>query len=362
MLRATTKDLLRSSGFFGSAGAWVLVDGQFGSTGKGLASSVLAEALGDKVTTVVSNAGPNSGHTSYGPNNEKVVLTQLPTFSVASLLYNTWAPETFMSAGAIINPSKFNEEANNWLGPWTSIDPAASVVTDEVIEADRHLISAIGSTGKGTGAAQARKIMRNPGAVMQEYVGPLSALIEKYEYKPSDTVLLEVSQGFSLSLNASGMYPFTTSRDCTVMQAMSDACIHPAFYRGAMMVIRTFPIRVAGNSGPCYADQYEISWDDLGVDPEITTVTKKVRRVFTFSDLQFRRALEVNRPCSLFVNFMQYLPKEKQDDFLWGILKTYNDVMGHSPRIVLTGWGPYNSDVDVFGGTFMGSFVPPILK
>jgi len=42
------------------------------------------------------------------------------------------------------------------------------------------------------------------------------------------------------------------------------------------VVFRTFPIRVAGNSGPMVS---ETSWQALNLPEEMTTVTKRVRRV-----------------------------------------------------------------------------------
>lgn len=358
MEHMNTLSQIQRSGFMQTPGAWCLVDGQFGSTGKGLAASVLAEALDRKVGLVTSNAGPNSGHTSYGPNNEKVVLQQLPTFSVASILYHGYMPITYLNAGAIIDPAKLREEINQWLGADyyldLRIDPQAAVVDDHARQLESNLVKDIGSTGKGTGGAIARKILRYKNAVFSshpELAKDIDAIWQKRvlcHVAEHDPIFIEVSQGFSLSLNASNMYPFTTSRDCTVSQAMSDAGLHPEFYRGAMMVVRTYPIRVAGNSGPGYLDQMEISWEELGVEPEITTVTKKVRRVFTFSIMQYIQALEVNRPCSLMINFLNYLPAHKRGPFIDRLLEVYEIVMCKKPRLVLLGFGPKNADVKVY--------------
>lgn len=352
MEHSETLAKIKQSGFLQESGAWLLVDGQFGSTGKGLAASVLAETFGPTVGAVTSNAGPNSGHTSYGPNNEKVVLQQLPTFSVASSLYYGYMPLTCLNAGAIIDPAKLKEEVEKWIKDKGSeqfrVHPHAAVVNYLAQEMEADLVKSIGSTGKGTGGAIARKVLRRRDVVAATQDLGVTLLKTKLCYHAESTpVFIEVSQGFSLSLNASGMYPYTTSRDCTVAQAMSDAGLHPSFYRGAMMVVRTYPIRVAGNSGPSYLDQMEISWDELGVEPEITTVTKKIRRVFTFSIVQYMDALEANRPCSLMFNFMNYLPPEKQEPFLERVLEVYEIVMGKKPRLVLLGYGPKNTDVKV---------------
>jgi adenylosuccinate synthase len=75
------------------------------------------------------------------------------------------------------------------------------------------------------------------------------------------------------------------------------------------MVCRTFPIRVAGNSGPFWYDSNEISWNQLGVDPdaERTTVTRKIRRVATFSYDQLHEAAVLNMPTEIALTFADYL-------------------------------------------------------
>lgn len=326
-------------------GAFVLVDGQYGSTGKGLAAAVVAEAAGYLFDTVTTNAGPNSGHTSYF-QGQKIVLQQLPTFGVVSHMMGHHVLVD-MNAGAIVDEERLRLELDAWLERRSCfhLNPNAAKVDSLARATEEALVGAVGSTGKGTGAALARKIMRQPDAVVG---AGLSAVLGSPE--PVDLeharVFVEVSQGFSLSLNAGGFYPYCTSRDCTVAQAMSDAGLHPSAYQGSMMVVRTFPIRVAGNSGPHYPDQDEISWGELGVEPEMTTVTKKVRRVFTWSDLQFIEALRANRPDMLFFNFMNYLPPRVHQSWLAEKLKIYRSVMGRSPSAVLTGHGPLNTDVE----------------
>lgn len=326
-------------------GAFVLVDGQYGSTGKGLAAAVLADAVGHMFDGVTSNAGPNSGHTSYY-NGEKIVLQQLPTFGVICGKAGHAIP-IYMNGGAVIDWEKLKQEIDDHLpmDGYLRVHPHAACVTPEAREMEASLVGKVGSTGKGTGAAIARKVLRMDNSVANDHLpeqllGTLHpSLVRLY--------FVEVSQGYSLSLNASGFYPFTTSRDCTVGQAMSDAGLHPQDYIGGMMVVRTYPIRVAGNSGPCYPDQRETSWEELGQTPEITTVTKKVRRVFTWSDQQFIEALRANRPSMLFFNFMNYLPEDQRGQFLSDKIRLYYRILRRQPDLVLAGYGPNNHDVRV---------------
>ena len=325
-------------------GAFVLVDGQFGSTGKGLAAAVLAESCAGIFDLVTSNAGPNSGHTSYH-GDEKIVLQQLPTFGVISAKCGS-PVHMHMNAGSIIDKERLLWEAEQYAPPGSlSLNPVAAVVNASAKRDEHALIERVGSTGKGTGAALAHKVMRYAGAVAQDH--DFGDLVPVHRSPAGAKQFVEVSQGFSLSMNSGGFYPYCTSRDCTVAQAMADAGLHPSTFNGAMMVVRTYPIRVAGNSGPGYPDQQEISWGDLGVEPEITTVTKKVRRVFTWSDIQYIEALHANRPNMLFFNFLNYLPRDQQATFLHEKTALYVRVMGKSPDLVLCGLGAKNSNVEV---------------
>lgn len=362
-MHAIERALIRS-GFLMNPGFYAVVDGQYGSTGKGLLSSLLAEHAKDKVGIVTSNAGPNSGHTSYH-NGRKVVLRQLPTFSVMHQLFHGSMPVTHLNAGAIIEPETLGEEVAKYIPAdqrhLFSVNNLAAVVGVLDTDAESPMVARIGSTGKGTGAALASKVMREPQAVFGGSAHPdfYASFVEEFGTDPlgfkdvidpsRQTILAEVSQGFSLSLNAGGFYPYCTSRDCTVAQAMSDAGVHPSYFRDCAMVVRTYPIRVAGNSGPCYADQQEASWGDLGQTPELTTVTQKVRRIFTWSKRQFMDAVNANRPEAIMVNFMNYLGAGI-DHEMWlldNVYKPYHAVMQRNPKLVLLGYGPKNEDVRV---------------
>jgi len=339
---------LLEQGWLSEDGAYVVVDGQYGSTGKGVLTGLLAECYGDDIDWVTSNAGPNSGHTSfYG--DEKIVLKQLPTYPVVAWKRNMVVP-AYLNAGAIIDMDTLLDECRTHQMD-VHLHPHAALIRDEDLADDKKRISSIGSTGKGTGAALASKIGREPEAVVgYKDLDPTHIrLMSTFGNEVFDkgVGLVEVSQGFSLGLN-SGFYPYTTSRECTVMQALSDARIHPSRYRQSMMVVRTYPIRVAGTSGPCYPDQKEIDWEMLGQEPELTTVTQKVRRVFTWSDQQFQDAVRTNKPEHIFVNFMNYLENFEVDVDDWvrfHIIEQYGRVMGDVPKTVLLGFGPNSSDV-----------------
>jgi adenylosuccinate synthase len=150
--------------------------------------------------------------------------------------------------------------------------------------------------------------------------------------------LIEGAQGHDLSID-SQFYPFTTSRNCWVGQALADTWAYPDDLRNVYMVIRTYPIRVAGNSGGCWPDQHETSWSDLGVKPEITTVTKKIRRVFTFSMQQVIQSVMVNRPTHLAISHMDYLPASDRETFVNRLAGELYSKVGRLPKLIL-GFGP----------------------
>lgn len=334
--------------WFMEPGAYVLVDGSFGSTGKGLIAAALAECFWNRVHIAVSNAGPNSGHTSYF-EDERIVLKQLPTFSVTAHKCSPGAEPvlTFLSAGAVVNLTVLEAEVTKHGMHRVVIHPAAAIIDDTMIEADHANVFNIASTGQGVGPALERKLRRVPEAVFchisDVWVSPPYDLHNK-------VCFLEVPQGFSLGLNQ-GFYPHCTTRECTVSQALSDAGLPPSAHRKTIMTVRTFPIRVGNtnnSSGNCYPDQHEITWEQLGVPPEMTTVTGRMRRVFTWSEIQFKEALKVNAPDVIALTFCDYLKKPGElDEFVDNLLGTYLQVMHKDPEALLLSFGPRSEDIKV---------------
>ena len=63
-------------------------------------------------------------------------------------------------------------------------------------------------------------------------------------------VMLEGTQGSGLSLIHGTQYPYATSTDTNASGLASEAGIAPSDVGHVQLVARTFPIRVAGTSGP----------------------------------------------------------------------------------------------------------------
>lgn len=285
----------------------VVVGGQFGSEGKGAVTGMLAKQAEeyDEHLTVVRVAGPNAGHSAVDDQGRKWALRQIPVAAVtarsARLVIGAGSEiDQIVLAQEIeaLDAAGFDVSSRLW------IDSQATLITEENRRAeggnDGPLQSRIGSTGKGIGAARADRIWRKAplwGSTINAPHGPTQRggdtgeqLRRWMTQEIESTVIIEGTQGYGLGLHA-GHYPYCTSSDCRAIDFLAMAGISPwthlnvsgqAAHLEVWVVLRTFPIRVAGNSGPLHD---EIDWAILGeetggyVQEERTTVTKKVRRV-----------------------------------------------------------------------------------
>ncbi len=290
----------------------VIVGGQFGSEGKGKVAHFLAREM--EATVAIRVGGPNSGHTVIDRSGRAVIFKQLPT---AALLPDVYC---VLPAGSYIRLDILQEEIR------TSgidkkrilIDPNAVVITDREVTDEREslLRSLIGSTQSGTGSAVIARAARLGGVklardeeALQDYVGPVIKFLRD-RLDMNERVLIEGTQGFGLSLLHSPHYPFATSRDTTAAGFISEAGLSPLDVDDVVMVIRAFPIRVAGNSGPL---PQEITWSDITLGSnssnpiiETTSVTRSVRRVAKFDAQIVRNAIKHNQPTSIILNHADY--------------------------------------------------------
>lgn len=348
------------SNFVRPGKASVLFDGQFGSTGKGLAGAWIGENT--QIDWCVTNASANAGHTSI-IDGKTYVLFHIPSSFLTSRLERF--TRIYINAGAIIDVDILNREIEELGISYSEIfvDPNAAVILPEDTDAEKARSSSatkIGSTQKGVGVAQARKVLREgpnlgkyierTGKKIRFQMRPVSLNTELAEDK---SVMIEVPQGFSLSINE-GFYPYTTSRNCTPQQGLADAGVHPSFFHKSMAVLRTYPIRVGsivseegrqiGYSGPAYPDQPETSWEMLGLEPERTTVTKRIRRVFEFSAAQYKHMFERCRPDLVFLNFCNYIDNRQKLD---NIVAAMDQVERRAGKQTLKyyGYGPASHDI-----------------
>jgi adenylosuccinate synthase len=291
----------------------VVVGGQYGSEGKGKVA--LAIARQKNARCVVRVGGTNSGHTIIDGHDKPRSFRQLAAsvFAEGSIVV--------LPAGALIDIDIFEKEvAELGLGPdRVKVSPFASLISEEDREMERSigLVDRIGSTGSGTGAALVRRIGRaatvrlaKDEARLGPYIHDTTRLMREV-LAIGQRIVIEGSQGFGLSVLHGGFYPHATSRDTTAAAFVSEAGLSPFDVDEIVLVLRAHPIRVAGNSGPL---EDEISWKDLAAEAglskdykELTTATRKVRRIGRFEVDVVRRAIAANQPTSIVLNHLDYI-------------------------------------------------------
>jgi adenylosuccinate synthase len=267
----------------------VVVGGQFGSEAKGHITQRLTEKAQAEghLPQVIRVAGPNAGHTGYDRQGRRWALRQVPVAAVTE-----GAACLGIAAGSEIDPPVLLDEIDNLRAAglldnkilWVSDE--ATLIVGEYMETEKAQIEGrVGTTAKGIGVARSERLMRRA-ARLADAPWLIEVLQErKVGVMPSgfspvgiyDHTIIEGTQGFGLGLHA-GYYPQCTSSDCRAQDFIAMAGVAPWAFDDVKVhvVARIYPIRIAGASGPLLN---ETSWEDLGLEPEFTTVTKKQRRV-----------------------------------------------------------------------------------
>jgi len=352
----------------------LIIDLQLGSTGKGSIAGHLAKRT--EPDTVVTAWAANAGHTYINDKGRKYVHTMLANGVVSPKL-----KRVMIGPGSLINPTALAAEINECMrfghisdASQVLVHPHAAVITDEHIDAEYKSMTAIGSTKKGVGEAAIQRIKRNvdnqntaiklltdpclPFTVLKDTEQWLNALGQ------AETIQVEGAQGYSLSMYH-GFYPYTTSRDVSTAQVLADCAIPFEIGKKLTVIgtVRSYPIRVAnrfdesgkqiGWSGPCYNDQVELDWkDDLGINPELTTVTKLPRRIFTFSMKQLKEAVQICGVDQIFYNFANYHSNKN-------IMETMIRAIDRVARVKYVGFGATDLDIIELDRGWRGlDFVP----
>lgn len=296
----------------------IISGGQFGSEGKGKVALFFAEMQNCSVAVRVG--GPNSGHTIISENGLPMIFRHLPT---AAILPNTLC---VIPSGAYVDVDTLFKEISDIKLPLERliIDKNAIVLTDKHKEIEKQwgLRQDIGSTATGTGAAVYSRIRRDGSAHLANsderlfpFISDTRAVLRN-RIKQGEKILVEGTQGFGLSLLHGNDYPFVTSRDTTAAGFVSEAGLSPFDVDEVVLVIRSFPIRVPGNSGPL---PNEIDWSEVasisgsGLIEERTSVTNCVRRVACFDSRVVQEAIGVNQPTKLVLNHVDYIDSHCRD-------------------------------------------------
>lgn len=298
----------------------VVVGGQAGSEGKGAICGRLHQDR--KYDMAVRVGGPNAGHSVVHPETGvKFALRQIPVAAVVD-------PKCMLAIapGSEVDPWVLADEihhleANGIRVQWRLwVDPSATFLVPEYANQEANLQH--GTTGKGIGAARAHRAMRQA-----QLIGEYQPTRDHYEWQLGDvgdmlreaiaeggSVMVEGTQGYELGTHA-GAYPYCTSGDCKATDMIAAAGLPPV-QADVWNVLRTYPIRIAGNSGPL---PNETTWEAIGVDPEFTTVTKKMRRVAEWNWDWAMRSIRANQDplhperCRIALTFADYWwPEEKE--------------------------------------------------
>jgi adenylosuccinate synthase len=279
----------------------VVSGGQYGSEGKGLIAGHLS-VTEKRPLMAVRVGGPNAGHTVWRDGVE-FKLQSLPV--AAAVRDNALLVS---ASGSEVEWEQLQKELRQTARYDTRnryyLDDQATII-DPAYQGMHASSSRWGGTGKGVNRARASRMIRDAELAMS-WAGldgaPLltdTAGMMREWLRTDGCVMIEGTQGYGLGTHA-GEYPHCTGNDCTAIDFLSQAGLSPwmASEFEAWVVLRTHPIRVAGNSGPFH--EGETSWEELRttwgdhIPTEQTTVTKKTRRVGNWDPRLARAAVEAN--------------------------------------------------------------------
>ena len=267
----------------------VVVGGFFGDEGKGKIISYLSKK--DNPTIVVrGGAGPNAGHT-IKDDNTTYKVRMLP-----SGFLNKNA-RVMIGPGVVVDPQVFLKEIQEFgVSGRAFMDNHCGIIEQNHLDQDSkgRLKEKIGSTGSGTGPANAERAMRT--LKMAKDVESLSSYIKDVPdeinsaLKNKEEILVEGTQGTHLSL-WHGTYPFVTSKDVTAAGICADVGLGPKSVNEVLVVFKAYLTRVGTGPmpGELGAEETEKKgWAEFG------TVTGRPRRAAEFDFNLARRAVMLN--------------------------------------------------------------------
>jgi len=267
----------------------VVVGGFFGDEGKGKIISYLAIKDNPKII-VRGGAGPNAGHTIR--DGDKVYKVRM----LPSGFLNKDA-KVMIGPGVVINPEILKKEIQDFNASGRSfIDKHCGIIEETHLARDSkgELKEKIGSTGSGTGPANADRAMRV--LKLAKDIESLSSLITDVPQEinsalsANENVLVEGTQGTFLSL-WHGTYPFVTSKDVTASGICADVGLGPTKVDEVIVVFKSYVTRVG--TGPL---ENELSLEEAEKKgwSEFGTVTGRQRRAADFDFDLARRAIMLN--------------------------------------------------------------------
>jgi adenylosuccinate synthase len=341
-----------------------IMDGGAGSSGKGKVGSFVAKHA-DNWQFCCNTFYPQAGHHVYDHHNGVDGHWFYQTLNSCAYLHEKFE-KLYIGPGSIIElPALLQEIEDNGIPrSKIGISPVVAVLDDSDSAFERGEVDLdgnrrvdvgegtmkFGSTCHGVGACRAKKVLRRPNVKLARDIPEITDMLCDVSGEIMSRLdsgqagLCEIAQGFQLSINLPEFYPYTTSRNCSIMAGLDDMMIPPKYAGNVILNFRTYPIRISNkkyigedgshltwedvqngvpheekiySSGPGYDDQKEITWEELtqisgSPDPimEMTSVTKLPRRVFTFSVENLKQAIKYNDTGSkiyISINFANYV-------------------------------------------------------
>ncbi|MDH3191497.1 MAG: adenylosuccinate synthetase [Nitrosopumilus sp.] len=267
----------------------VVVGGFFGDEGKGKIISYLAIKDNPKII-VRGGAGPNAGHTIR--DDDKIYKVRM----LPSGFLNKNA-KVMIGPGVVINPDILLKEIRDFDASGRSfIDKHCGIIEATHLTRDSkgELKEKIGSTGSGTGPANADRAMRVL-KLAKDFDSLSSLIVDVPEQINSalsnnEKILVEGTQGTFLSL-WHGTYPFVTSKDVTASGICADIGLGPKKVDEVIVVFKSYVTRVG--TGPLRKELSPEEAERKGWS-EFGTVTGRQRRTADFDFDLAKRAIMLN--------------------------------------------------------------------
>ena len=268
----------------------VTIGGFYGDEGKGKIIAYLA--INDKYNLAArGGVGPNAGHT-FVQNNKEYKVRMLPS---AVLNKDT---KLLIGAGVLVEPNTLLNEINAFDAiDRTFIDFQCGIIEQHHQERDKqdnHLKETVGTTGTGTGPANADRALRK--LKLAKDTPEVALFLEdisnsiNYSIDNKENVLIEGTQGTFLSLYH-GIYPFVTSKDVTASAICSDVGVGPKKIDDVLIVFKSYVTRVG--EGPLAneigtKEAKEKNWLEFG------SVTGRERRAAPFDFNLAKKSIRIN--------------------------------------------------------------------
>ncbi|SRR5579884_337358 len=281
----------------------VTVGGFYGDEGKGKIIAYLAKQDNPSIA-VRGGVGPNAGHT-FAFNGRTYKVRMLPSTALNP------STRLLIGAGVLVNPKILLDEIAAFKSDdRTFVDSQCGIIEQNHIgrdSTDSHLKSRVGTTGTGTGPANADRALRT--LKLARDIPELSLFIEdvsnsvNYALDSRENVIVEGTQGTFLSLFHGG-YPYVTSKDVTASGICADVGIGPKRVDEVLVVFKSYVTRVGG--GPL---QNEISEEEAKKRGwlEFGSVTGRQRRSSPFDMELAKKAVRINSATQLAVTKLDVL-------------------------------------------------------